>query len=55
MRIGDFLYFAPDVAFTSLDLSSPTLGEVWEKRVRAYYLVPSSQCIEAGHEADRPG
>lgn len=49
MRIGDFLYFAPDVAFTSIDLSSPTLGEVWEKRVRAYYLVPSAECIEAGH------
>jgi hypothetical protein len=49
MRIGDFLYFAPDVRFTAIDLSSPSLGMLWERRIRAYYLDPASTCIASGY------
>lgn len=49
MRIGDFLYFAPNVRFSAVDLSSPSLGDLWGTRIRAYYLAPTFECIEAGH------
>ncbi|MBW4471320.1 MAG: hypothetical protein KME45_13075 [Stenomitos rutilans HA7619-LM2] len=45
MRIGDFLYFAPKLQFSDLDLDNSDLGAAWEQRVRGFYIEPASALI----------
>ncbi|MBD2088280.1 hypothetical protein H6F67_00120 [Microcoleus sp. FACHB-1515] len=49
MRIGDSLYFAPELPFSDLNLDSVDLGAIWEQRIRGFYLEPASVLISAKH------
>lgn len=49
MRIGDFLYFAPGLPFSNLNLDSVDLGTNWEQRIRGFYLEPAAVLISAKH------
>ena len=48
MRIGDFLFFAPNLPFSQLDLSDARLGQFWEERIEGYYLTPAEQLLDRG-------
>jgi hypothetical protein len=49
MRIGDFLYFAPGLQFSDLNLDSADLGAVWEQRIRGFYIQPASELVSMNH------
>ena len=50
MRIGDFLYFAPGIKFSDVDVASgQELPHQFERRIRGYYLEPSFTASENGH------
>jgi hypothetical protein len=49
MRIGDYLYFAPGVRFSQLDLSGPGIAEQYEARIRGFYLDPAYELACARH------
>ena len=49
MKIGDFLYFAPELKFSDLNLSSTDLGAVWEQRIRGFYIQPASELVSMNH------
>jgi hypothetical protein len=49
MRIGDILYFSPNVKFADLGTAGPQLLlEAFRDRVDGYYLRPAMRSIEAG-------
>jgi len=49
MRIGDFLYFAPEIKFSKVDLAGNSLPQQYEARIRGFYLSPARELAEAGH------
>lgn len=49
MRIGDFLYFAPGIRFSEVDLSGNRLPRQYEARIAGFYLTPARELGEAGH------
>ena len=49
MKIGDFLYFAPDIRFSQVDLSGEQLPRQYASRVEGFYLTPASLLAESGH------
>jgi len=49
MRIGDTLYFAPEIRFGDVDLDGPRLPQQFRQRVAGFYIVPSKECADRGH------
>lgn len=49
MRIGDELYFAPNITFRQLDLSGAALPDQFECRIRGFYLDPATSLAKNGH------
>ena len=49
MRIGDFLFFAPNVSFSELDLDSVNIAELWERRIEGFYLRPCEELAANEH------
>jgi len=49
MRIGDHLYFAPDITFSNVDITGTTLAQQMGDRIRGFYLEPAHVLIENGH------
>lgn len=50
MRIGDFLYFAPGIKFSEVDVvSGRELPHQFERRITGYYLEPSFEASQKGH------
>jgi hypothetical protein len=49
MRIGDFLYFAPGIKFSELDLSGTGIAAQYEARIQGFYLNPSYSLVLAKH------
>lgn len=47
MRVGDVIFFAPEVPFEAVDLSGETLPEQILARVDGYYLDAADYCIRA--------
>ena len=48
MRVGDILYFAPDMPFRDLDLDNPdAFAEAWADRVEGFYLRPAVRMCES--------
>lgn len=48
MRLGDFVYFAPGLPFSKIDLSPAQLGLQWEQRIEGFYLLPAEYCARQG-------
>jgi len=48
MRIGDFVYFAPGLPFSKVNLSPGQLGPQWERRLEGFYLAPADSCAGQG-------
>jgi hypothetical protein len=48
MKVGDHVYFAPDIRFSDLDLDGPLLPEQYRTRIEGYYLTPAHRAAEAG-------
>jgi hypothetical protein len=49
MKIGEFLYFAPGLAFADIDFSDSELPKSYKKRIEGFYLVPAAELASAGH------
>jgi hypothetical protein len=49
MRIGDFLYFAPGIRFSEVDLLGNTLPLQYEARITGFYLTPARELGESGY------
>ena len=49
MKIGESLYFAPEIKFSDLDLSGKNLPGQLDSRMRAYYLEPAKALAQNGH------
>ncbi len=49
MRIGDFLYFAPGIKFSELDLTGTGIAAQYEARIRGFYLDPAYQLAQLQH------
>ncbi len=49
MRIGEHLYFAPDITFSNVDTAGVNLPQQVAERIRGFYLVPTRALAEAGH------
>jgi hypothetical protein len=47
MRIGDFLYFAPKIKFSELDLSGIRLPEQYQSRIEGFYLNPARELAKS--------
>jgi hypothetical protein len=49
MRIGDVLYFSPDIRFSELDFNDvPALIRAFQDRVEGFYLKPAARSLVAG-------
>lgn len=49
MRIGDVLYFSPDIRFAELDFDDvPGLIRAFQRRVEGFYLEPATRSLSAG-------
>jgi hypothetical protein len=46
VRIGDDLFFAPDVRFPDVRLDDPILVDQLERRVDGFYFEPALLCVE---------
>jgi hypothetical protein len=46
MKLGDILYFAPNVKFSDLDLSGVKLPDQFEARIRGFYLGPAKSLAQ---------
>jgi hypothetical protein len=49
MKVGDFLYFAPGICFSQVDLSGSQLPKQYAARVEGFYLAPAQVLVEGGH------
>ena len=49
MKIGEHLYFAPGIKFSSVDTTSATLAQQLNERIRGFYLHPARLLVEGGH------
>lgn len=49
MKIGEFLYFAPGIAFADLDFREERLPDQYAQRIEGFYLAPASTLVEAQH------
>ena len=49
MKIGEFLYFAPDMAFADLDFREEELPNQYSQRIIGYYLAPAELLANNGH------
>ena len=49
MKIGDFLYFAPEIRFTDVDLSGDRLPAQYECRIEGFFLSPAACLLDSGH------
>ncbi|MGF2686279.1 hypothetical protein ACQUWM_07265 [Marinobacter sp. DUT-3] len=49
MKIGDFLYFAPNIRFSQVDLSGEQLPRQYASRVEGFYLTPAALLADSGH------
>ena len=49
MRIGDHLYFAPEITFSNVDTTGTTLAKQMGDRIRGFYLEPARVLIKNGH------
>lgn len=49
MKIGDQIYFAPEVRFSELDLGGPKLPDQYRARIDGYYLRPAKDCVTRHH------
>ena len=49
MRIGDYLYFAPDIRFDKVQLDSPEVVRQYQKRIEGYYLEPARMLASKGY------
>jgi len=49
MKVGDFIYFAPEIRYADLDLSGITLPDQFRARIEGFFLMPAQLCIEQGH------
>lgn len=49
MRIGDVLYFSPNIRFAELDFNDvPALIRAFQSRVEGFYLEPAARSLAAG-------
>jgi hypothetical protein len=48
-RVGDLVYFAPDLLFRDVDVDGPALPEQFARRIIGYYIRPAEECAERGH------
>src|SRR5690242_6034461 len=49
MKVGNHVYFAPDIRFSDLDLDGPNLPLQYSSRIEGYYLVPAERAAHGGH------
>jgi hypothetical protein len=49
MRIGDLLYFAPNLTFDKVDLNGPRLPEQFELRMTGFYIDPAEECARSNY------
>ena len=49
MRIGDYLYYAPKIRFSEVDLTGKQLPRQFKKRIRGFYLDPAEELLQSGH------
>lgn len=49
MKIGEFLYFAPSIAFADLDFREERLPSQYAQRIEGFYLTPASTLVKAQH------
>ena len=49
MRIGDSLYFAPDIRFDEVLLDSPEVVRQYQTRIEGYYLEPARMLAAKGY------
>lgn len=49
MKVGDLLYFAPNVGFDAVDFNSAKLAEHFYARIDGFYIRPALVCVEQEH------
>ena len=49
MRIGDLLYFAPNIQFNQVDLNGSDWPEYFSKRIAGFYIQPAEECVKCNH------
>ncbi|MEN8170591.1 MAG: hypothetical protein ABFS08_10250 [Pseudomonadota bacterium] len=49
MKIGEFLYFAPELAFADMDFREGELPDQYCRRIDGYYLAPAEYLIDEKH------
>jgi hypothetical protein len=49
MKIGDILYFAPEIRFGEVDLDGPGLPGLFGRRVAGFYITPAEDCANRGY------
>ena len=49
MRIGDHLYFAPQIKLSDLDFSDGLIGGHYKERIEGFYLLPAKLLADNNH------
>jgi len=49
MKIGEFLYFAPGIAFADIDFREKSLPDQYARRIEGFYLAPANALVKERH------
>ena len=49
MRVGELLYFAPDIRFDQVDLDGRDLPDQFRQRIEGFYILPAEVCVARNH------
>ena len=49
MRIGDLLYFGPDLRFDKVDSDGPELPKQFEDLMLGFSIEPAKKCAQCGY------